>query len=205
MFIGKFNKSVLVTYLGVAFAIAGMYFAFNNEPKQVMVCLALAGICDLFDGKIARAMKRDKDEISFGIQLDSIADIVNFVVFPVVYAFTLGMNEWYHVLGYVLFVVAGIQRLSHFNVMVLKKNDDSPVAHYTGLPVTSTSIILPLYWFLAQIFKMPQNLFNIWYIVLLYLIAFLYVSKIKVPKIKGRLYYLVAILALIGIIAVFLI
>ncbi len=205
MFIGEFNKSVIVTYLGVAFAIVGMYFAFNNEPKQVMVCLALAGICDLFDGKIARGMKRTKDEKSFGIQLDSIADIVNFVVFPVVYAFTLGLDKWYHVLGYVLFVSAGIQRLSHFNVVVLKKKDDSPIAHYTGLPVTSTSIILPLYWLIAKIFSMPANLFNTWYIVLLYLIAFLYVSKIKVPKIKGRLYYLIAILALVGIIAVFLV
>ena len=71
----------------------------------------------MFDGKFARMCKRTKDEELFGIQLDSLADTIDFVAFPVVFGLALGFNEWYHVLAYVLIAMCGIQRLCHFNVL----------------------------------------------------------------------------------------
>ena len=73
MFIGKWNKSVILTYIGLGVAVTGMYIAIvlNNIIFSLM-CLMISGVCDMFDGKIARMCKRDNEEIAFGIELDSL-------------------------------------------------------------------------------------------------------------------------------------
>ena len=74
MFIGKYNKSVILTYIGVAFAFSGMAFALYERLPAAMLCLIAAGICDLFDGAAARRCKRDETAKEFGVQIDSLAD-----------------------------------------------------------------------------------------------------------------------------------
>ena len=58
LFIGCFNKSVILTYIGVIFALAGIFILIDlQEAEQmnlVMFCLIISGLCDLFDGFIAR-------------------------------------------------------------------------------------------------------------------------------------------------------
>ena len=63
MFIGKWNKSVILTYLGMAVAVAGIFLSFTGiDVKYAFVCLMVAGICDLFDGAVARKCKRTEEE-----------------------------------------------------------------------------------------------------------------------------------------------
>ena len=77
--IGFYNYTVIVTYLGVALSIVGMALASNGRYEYAVLCLALAGACDTFDGKIARSMKnRTKEMEIFGVQLDSLCDMVCF-------------------------------------------------------------------------------------------------------------------------------
>ena len=147
MFIGKYNKSLIITYIGVAFAIIGMNFSLQGNFRYAMICLVVAGVCDLFDGKVARMCKRTKEEKLFGIEIDSLADMVGFVVFPVIIGYSLGLNGWVNIVGYILLVLAGITRLGFFNITVADKNTDKPVKCYNVLPVTSTSIIIPFFWF----------------------------------------------------------
>jgi len=203
MFIGKYNRSLIVTYIGVIFSVIGMYYAFLSNQKYAMICLVMAGICDLFDGKIARMCKRTKDEKSFGIQLDSLADTIDFVSFPIVFGLCLGLRKWYHVLGYILLAMGGVQRLAHFNVLVGNKSDDGPVKFYSGLPVTSTSVTFPLLWLVTRI--VGGSYYNLAYIILIYLTAFLFVLNIKIPKIKGIAYPIVGIIAIVSIIALFMV
>lgn len=54
MIIGKYNGSVLLTYLGVILAVIGLGFVLNGQYAQAMICLILAGLCDLFDGTVDR-------------------------------------------------------------------------------------------------------------------------------------------------------
>ena len=98
MFIVNLKKSVLLTYLGVIFAVTSIYFAFTkmafyevNYIRYSLVFLVLAGICDMFDGKVARMCKRTPEEKEFGVQIDSLADTVSFVMLPVVIMFSLGI------------------------------------------------------------------------------------------------------------------
>lgn len=206
MFIGKYNKSVLISYLGVFFAVLGMYFiAHSLDIKATMICFMLAGVCDMLDGMVARMLKRDKDDELYGIQLDSLADTVDFVVFPIVIGLALGYGEWYQVIGYILLAMAGIQRLCHFNVLVINKKDKGPVKSYSGLPVTSTSITYPVIYLISLIiFKINKDidLFELLFTVVTYLSAILFVLNIKVPKIKGKAYSVVGLLAIIGVILV---
>lgn len=197
MFIGKYNKSLIITYVGVAFAIIGMNFALKGNLKECMVCMVIAGVCDLFDGKVARMCKRTEEEKLFGIQIDSLADMVGFVVFPVVIGYSIGLDNWYHILGYVLLVLAGITRLGFFNISVAETNKDVPVKTYSGLPVTSTSIIVPFLWFVCKALK--GLAFVTVYPIAMYLIAFFFVFNIKIPKLKGKAYIVVAVVALIGL------
>ena len=67
MLIGCYNKSVILTYLGVITSLFGM-LATKNINIQ-MICLVIAGICDMFDGTIARMCKRTNTEKKFGVQI----------------------------------------------------------------------------------------------------------------------------------------
>ena len=199
MFIVKINKSVLVTYLGIIFAIIAMYFSFTkiafaeiNYLRYSLVFLILAGICDMFDGKVARMCKRTNEEKEFGIQLDSLADTVNFLCLPVIIMLSLGMNTVFDVIVYCLFILCGISRLGYFNV---NASLDNPVKFYSGLPVTSTAIIYPLVGLLHG--QIPIHIFQTVLIIATIITAMLFVLKVKVPKFKGTAYIIIPILAIL--------
>jgi CDP-diacylglycerol--serine O-phosphatidyltransferase len=167
-----------------------------------MICYLLAGVCDMLDGMVARMMKRDKDEELFGIQLDSLADTIDFVVFPIFVGLTLGYSEWYQLIGYILLAMAGVQRLCHFNVLVINKKDKGPVKYYSGLPVTSTSITFPIIYVICKIlFNINHdiNIFETLFTILTFASAILFVLNIKVPKPRGKAYLVMGILAVVGV------
>lgn len=89
-FIGYYNYTVILTYISLFCSIAGMLFTVNGWYKMAVLCLALSGLCDMFDGKIARRKTdRTDDEKCFGIQIDSLCDMVCFGAFP-----SMVRNEW---------------------------------------------------------------------------------------------------------------
>ena len=202
MFIFKLKKSVLVTYLGLIFGIISMLFIFTKvvfEEKAylnyTLTFLILAGICDMFDGKIARKCKRTEEEKQFGIQIDSLADTVNFVVLPVMLMMSLGMTSAVDVLIYIIYIICGVSRLAVFN---LNASADEPVREYTGLPVTSAAIIYP---FLGLIHKfLSDRIFNNISITVTLLVAVLFVLKIKIPKFKKTAYIIMPLLGIAGIV-----
>ena len=199
MFIFKVKKSMLVTYLGIVFAAISMYFAFTkmafsdiNYMRYSLVFLVLSGICDMFDGKIARMCKRTEEEKRIGIEIDSLADTVNFIVLPVVIMLSLGMNNIIELIIYTLYILSGISRLAYFDCIA---TTDTPVKYYNGLPVTSTAIIYPILGLLHG--NIPEATFELVYLIATAIIALLFVLKIKVPKFKGIAYVIIPILAAI--------
>ena len=199
MFIVNIKKSTLLTYLGVIFATISMYFAFTKIAfseigylRFSLIFLMLAGICDMFDGKVARACKRTEEEKEFGVQLDSLADTVNFVVLPIIIMLSLGLTTILDLVIYAFFIICGISRLGYFNI---NADLDGPVSSYKGLPVTSTAIIYPVLGILHGI--IPEDIFCIMYIFVTLLVGFLFIANIKIPKLKGIAYIIIPILAII--------
>lgn len=199
MFIVKTNKSCIITYLGLVFGVLACFFAFNkiaftegSYVRYSLACLILAGICDMFDGKVARMCKRTEEEKEFGIQLDSLADTFNFLAVPIIIGLSLGMDSVLEITAFVLLALCGVARLAYFNC---NASLDNPVKFYKGLPVTSTAIIYPLIGLLKAYVSI--NVFLNIYLVATFITAFLFVFNFKVPKLKGIFYVIVPVAAAI--------
>ena len=97
LFIGCFNKSVILTYIGVIFALAGIFILIDlQEAEQmnlVMFCLIISGLCDLFDGFIARKCNRNETQKAFGVQIDTLCDIISFVIFPSILLYKMAFQH----------------------------------------------------------------------------------------------------------------
>lgn len=200
MFIGKYNRSVILTYIGVASAFAGIAFALEIMLAPAMIALAIAGICDLFDGVIARRCKRDQSEMEFGVQIDTLADVVGFLALPAVLGMRLvdgaGIVKYPLLFGYVL---CGIIRLAWFNTSAAVEGVRT---HYDGLPVTYAALIFPVTHAVLGFF--PEfNAAWIWaaeYVI----IAVLFILNVKIAKPRGVWYIIFGALA-VGIIALILV
>lgn len=145
--IGFYDYTVILTYLSLIVSVNGMMMAFTGHMHLAIFCLALSGFLDTFDGKVARTKKnRTEEEKSFGIQIDSLCDVVCFGVLPVVICFHSGMNRWYGRIILSLYCLAGLIRLGYFNVMEEKRQQETSEnrKYYQGLPITSIAVILPV-------------------------------------------------------------
>ena len=87
--IGVYNYTVIATYLSLLSSVLGIYFGCSGRTFSALLCLMLSGALDAFDGKIA-SMKKDRtvQEKRFGIQLDSLCDLVCFGVLPCVIGYS---------------------------------------------------------------------------------------------------------------------
>ena len=79
LFFGVYNPSIILTYIGVFSALIGIFCVMNDRATTMLVpviALLLSGVCDMFDGPVARKCKRTDIEKEFGVQLDSLADTI---------------------------------------------------------------------------------------------------------------------------------
>ncbi len=184
-FIGFYNYSVILTYIGLASSVFGMTQVFEGRHSLAFMCLILSGICDLFDGKIARSMKnRTAREKVFGIQIDSLCDLVCFGVFPAVIGYSYGANGGLGVIAAIMIVLGAVIRLGYFNVMEEERQRESTEnrKEYQGLPVTTVAIIFPLLYLGRQ--NIPFDFFPYVFQGFMILISILFISNINVKKLS---------------------
>lgn len=181
--IGYYNYTVILTYLGLASGVTGIYSAINGRVTMAIVCLMLSGFFDMFDGMVARTRKRTKNEKNFGIQLDSLSDLICFGVLPTVIGYALGLKAPYFIILFVIFILCALIRLAYFNVMEEERQamTKEERKEYEGLPVTSVAIILPLIYSFK--YYLTFN-FGIVYAIALALIAMAFITKFKLKKLK---------------------
>lgn len=143
--LGFYNYTVALTYVGMLVAFAGVTFAMDGKMLEALFCLMLAGVCDMFDGKIASTMERTKQEKRFGVQIDSLSDLVSFGVLPavIVYATSPDGKFTHAIAGF--YLLCALIRLAWFNVNEEERQDASsgPRESYLGLPVTTSAFFLP--------------------------------------------------------------
>ncbi|HIS26506.1 MAG TPA: CDP-alcohol phosphatidyltransferase family protein [Candidatus Pullilachnospira intestinigallinarum] len=183
--IGFYNYTVILTYLSLVSAISGMLFTLHGHFRLALMCLALSGLCDMFDGKVARAKKdRTEEEKQFGIQIDSLCDVVSFGIFPALWAYCMGMSGPVGIGILILYATAGVIRLGYFNVMEEQRQKTTGEARtsYSGLPITSIAILLPLTAAAGVVWK-EHFLFLLHMIMLA--AGILFVVRIQVPKPKN--------------------
>jgi CDP-diacylglycerol--serine O-phosphatidyltransferase len=121
---------------------------FNGEYFQAALFIVLANVLDGLDGLVARLTKTTSQ---FGVELDSLADLVSFGVAPAVLVYYWALVPWatWGWLAACLYVVCGALRLARFNVQV--KNVEK--SHFVGLPIPAAAEMIVatiiMYYFLG--------------------------------------------------------
>lgn len=194
-FIGVYDYTVILTYISLISSVFGMTQAIHGDYKAAVFCLAFSGACDAFDGRIARTKKdRTEDEKAFGIQLDSLCDVVCFGVFPALICYLLGLRGILGLAILFFYCLCAVIRLAFFNVLEEKRQkcEEGCNKVYRGLPVTSISLILPLTFWLQ--FMIPELAFLLLLHIVLAMVGVLFILDVPVPKPNLKM-----ILAMIGV------
>lgn len=181
------NKRVLapnfMTVLNLLCGFLSVVFAFKGHFSTSAWLIIFAGIFDLLDGKIARFTAGHSD---FGIQFDSLADVVSFGVAPAFLIYTAQMQE-HEPLGLLfsfLPLAAGAIRLARFNTSAstLEKRN------FTGMPIPTSAGLICSYVLFCNHFWSEVR-FPGFSAALLIMSAFLMVSTIPfeaMPKFSFR-------------------
>ena len=126
-------------FLGVLFA---MLYVGSDAIGYFYAAAAMAPaafICDVLDGRIARARHTTS---ALGRELDSLADVISFGVAPAALAFAAGLNGVWDAVVLVYFVCCGVSRLARFNVTAESMSQDTgKVTYFEGTPIP-TSVVL---------------------------------------------------------------
>lgn len=150
--IGVYDYTVIATYLSLLLGLGGLYSAAQNEPLDAMLCLMLAGLLDAFDGRIARTKKdRTEQEKRFGIQIDSLNDLVCFGVLPAAIGWSMDCDRLWFLATMSFFALCALIRLAYFNVTEEERQDRTSEnrAYYLGVPVTASAVLAPLFYLLS--------------------------------------------------------
>ncbi len=150
--IGVYDYTVVLTYLSLLLGLGGIYAAAQDRPLPAMLCLMLSGLLDAFDGRVARTKKdRTETEKRFGIQIDSLNDLVCFGVLPAAIGWSTGCEGVWFLATMSFFVLCALIRLAYFNVLEEERQDTTnELRHcYLGVPVTASAFVMPLFYLLA--------------------------------------------------------
>lgn len=202
--IGFYNYTVILTYLGLTSGMMGIISATHGKITLAIFCLLLAGFFDMFDGLVARTKKdRTKQEKQFGIELDSLSDLVCFGVLPAMIGHAVGLNTWYFYIILVVYVLAALIRLAYFNVTEEERQETTTEVRkeYLGLPVTSSALIIPLTYIFVLFLK---DKFYLLYAAVLLVTAIAFISKFKIKKLKLKGMIAVLIIGIIELVILLL-
>ena len=200
-FIGFYGYWVWLTYLSVVTSFTGVSFALRGKPDAAIVCLILSGICDMFDGTVARTAKRNDMQKAYGIQIDSLADVMSFGLLPAAIGYCLfdlsGNRSTFAIILTtaicVLYVLCGLMRLAWFNVTEEEMQARGEKrTYYVGLPITVASLILSVTYFIIGGLEHVSCIYTL----LLLVLAIAFVSKFHMPKVKLKY---VVVIAFVGL------
>lgn len=186
--LGYYNYTVVLTYIGMLTGFIGIIYSFGGNEVRAIVCLMIAGFCDMFDGAIASTRERTCDEKCFGVQIDSLSDLICFGVLPAV--ITLNLNQQSSLaLGVAAgYVLCALIRLAYFNVDEQNRQKESSASReiYYGMPVTLSALFLPLMYGLIHTFYRKSNA-PVTMLLLVMAVLFLLPFPLKKPKFLGKL------------------
>ena len=173
-----FNLANIVTFFNITAGIFAIYFLTHQEFFAAALFAWLAGGFDIIDGKIARKYNLSTE---FGIQLDSYADFLSFVIVPTMYIYfavidtkELELNTVLVIFAFVYYVISGLRRLIQFNI---NSNEGEVSKYFTGVPTPLGAILL---W-LTYLVYLTGFINETVVLVLMIVIGFLLNSKVKIP------------------------
>lgn len=181
------NKKVGVFIIPSLLTAANLFCGFysivsvlNSDYVTAAIAILVAMLFDGFDGKIARLTNSTS---RFGVEFDSLADLVSFGVAPGLLIYTWALNGYGKIgwLAVFLFVVCGAMRLARFNVQTSVSDN----RFFLGLPIPAAAgLIATTVIFDHHILEMGKEVKPMVVLVVTYLLAYLMVSTIKYRSFK---------------------
>lgn len=185
--LGYYDYTVVLTYCGMLCAYCGILRIINEDYWDAVFCLLLSGICDMFDGTIAATKARMDNERKFGIQIDSLSDLISFGVLPGLFVYMIsGKNVFAGLIG-ALFVLCALIRLAYFNVAEeeRQKKTGERRKSYLGVPVTTIAVFLPGVYLLYD-HRICKSITCFPILLVLMGIGYLLPVEIKKPGLLGK-------------------
>jgi len=147
---------------------------FHEKFYYAAVAILLASVFDILDGKVARLSGATS---KFGVQYDSLADLISFGVAPALLAFSWALRPYgkFGWLAAFLFVVCGALRLARFNV----QSSSGEAKYFKGLPIPAAASMIALTILLYFELIEAGGVKDIIILVMIYVLAFLMVSNIR--------------------------
>lgn len=186
MFIGVYNIPNAISLTGLMLSLLSCFLSYNNKLELAIICFMYSGLCDLFDGMVARKMSLNDEAKLFGIQLDSLVDVVSFGVAPVMITFHLGFNSPIDYFILTFYTCCASMRLAYFNIHGVKT--EGKMKYYTGLPVTFSAMIFPLAY--ITVLSGNETLYYNLIRGIFVAVAFMFILKVPIPKPGGLFYVL---------------
>ena len=174
---------ILPNFLTSLSLFSGFYAVIATMQGQFLMAawaIIIAAVFDGLDGRIARMTHTTS---KFGVEYDSLADLVAFGVAPAVLAYGWVLSQYgrWGWLAAFLYVGCGAMRLARFNVQI----NDIPKNYFQGLPIpaaagmVATNVIFCLHFDFQD-----RQLLSIFLLLTIYVMAFLMVSTIRFKSFK---------------------
>lgn len=185
--LGYYDYTVVLTYCGMLCAFCGILRIINEDYWDAVFCLLLSGVCDMFDGTIAATKARVDNEKKFGIQIDSLSDLISFGVLPGLFVYMISGKNIFAGLTGALFVLCALIRLAYFNVQEeeRQKNTGERRKSYLGVPVTTIAVFLPGVYLLYDR-RICRSIVCFPILLVLMGIGYLLPVEIKKPGLMGK-------------------
>ena len=188
---------LLPSLLSIGNLLCGVYAivaVYNNDYTRSAAAILVALILDGLDGAVARLTNSQSD---FGVQLDSLADLVSFGVAPAILSYAWAIKPFSQIgwlfgsiIPTALFVSSGAFRLARFNVQT--RNLDK--RYFVGLPIPAAAAVIAS--FVLFIRESPSlvafhhellshRLTSALVVVTVYALSFLMVSRLRYRSLKG--------------------
>jgi len=175
----------LFTFISLTLGLTALKFAIENKWQIAVSLVIFASFLDNIDGKIARLLKSNSN---FGIELDSLSDLISFGVTPaiIVYLWSESMSidgMWAMVIFY---AICSTSRLARFNVSSHEtKSSTKKIKYFSGIstPAAAGLTLLPLMFN----FRFDVDFFTNIYFIKFYLIipSILMISNVPTFSLKG--------------------
>lgn len=184
------NKNVIlpntITILGLLCGVYSIILSIDGKFVYAAYALILSALFDGLDGKVARLVRGTSE---FGVQLDSLCDVVSFGVAPaiLVYSWVLAPFGRLGLMAMFLFVACGALRLARFNVQAGKISSE----YFVGLPIPAAAAFIAAgVIFVNKLgLNLDKTFLSVFFIVSIYILAFLMVSTIPFYSFKKMSYF----------------
>ena len=179
----QFGKAIpnMLTISALCMGLTSIHFGIMGKWEAAVAAVVFAGILDIFDGKLARLLK---SSTTFGAELDSLADFINFGVAPSLLVYLFSLSKWQG-LGWafcLFFSACSGLRLARFNVHRIENIASIPLFSI-GVPAPAGALITLVPIMIGFHFNLllPPGLFAFF----IAMSSFLMISKIPTFVAKG--------------------